>query len=222
MSSATITTRATNSITRRQRGGRGGVPVLDEASAPAPRPPRSGTAGCPTAARATPYSEIARAKDSAAPAAIAGARLGRRIRRRIVTRLAPSEAAASSTSASSSSSTGWTVRTTNGSVTKSQRERHGVLGERPVHAHRAVGPVERQQDQARDDRRQRERHVDDDVEQGLAREVVTDQHPGDDGAHHDVDGRDQEGLVDGQGDRGPGLRVASARRSRCPSHPRPR
>ena len=72
----------------------------------------------PDSSTSDPYSEIARAKDRAAPAAIAGARLGRRIRRRIVTRLAPSDAAASSTSASSSSSTGWTVRTTNGRVTK--------------------------------------------------------------------------------------------------------
>ena len=63
---------------------------------------------------------MARANESAAPAAMAGTRLGRMIRRKTVTRLAPSEAAASSTSASSSSSTGCTVRTTNGSVTKAK------------------------------------------------------------------------------------------------------
>ncbi len=40
------------------------------------------------------------------------------MRRSVVHRLAPREAAASSTSVSISSSTGWTVRTTNGSVTK--------------------------------------------------------------------------------------------------------
>ena len=65
-----------------------------------------------------PYSEMARANERAAPAAIAGTRLGRMIRRKMVNRLAPSEAAASSTSASSSSRTGCTVRTTKGSVTK--------------------------------------------------------------------------------------------------------
>ena len=72
----------------------------------------------PDSSTSEPYSEIARAKERAAPAAIAGARLGRMIRRKMVNRLAPSEAAASSTSASSSSSTGCTVRTTNGRVTK--------------------------------------------------------------------------------------------------------
>ena len=39
-------------------------------------------------------------------------------RRNVVARVAPREAAASSTSVSISSSTGWTVRTTNGTVTK--------------------------------------------------------------------------------------------------------
>ena len=48
---------------------------------------------------------------------MAGVRLGRMTRRKVVNRLAPSDAAASSTSRSSSASTGWTVRTTNGSVT---------------------------------------------------------------------------------------------------------
>ena len=41
------------------------------------------------------------------------------MRRKIVSRFAPSDAAASSISRSSSISTGCTVRTTNGSVTKS-------------------------------------------------------------------------------------------------------
>ena len=40
-------------------------------------------------------------------------------RRNVVQLLAPSDAAASSTSRSSSISTGWTERTTNGSVTNS-------------------------------------------------------------------------------------------------------
>ena len=72
----------------------------------------------PLSSTSEPYSEIARANDSAAPAAIAGTSEGSTIRRRIVSRPAPSDAAASSTSASSSASTGWTVRTMNGRVTK--------------------------------------------------------------------------------------------------------
>ena len=72
----------------------------------------------PESSTSEPYSLIPRAKDSAAPAAIAGTRDGRITRRNVVHRLAPSEAAASSTSRSSDSSTGCTVRTTNGSVTK--------------------------------------------------------------------------------------------------------
>ena len=74
----------------------------------------------PDSSTSDPYSEMARAKDSAAPAAMAGARLGRMIRRMIVKRVAPRDAAASSTSASSSSRTGCTVRTMNGSVTKAR------------------------------------------------------------------------------------------------------
>src|SRR3712207_8558459 len=47
--------------------------------------------------------------------------------------------------------------------------------------------VERQQREAGDDRRQRERQVDERVDEALAAEVVADQHPGDDRAHHRVD-----------------------------------
>ena len=71
----------------------------------------------PDSSTSDPYSLTARANDSAAPAAMAGVRLGSTTRRKIVNRLAPSDAAASSASRSSSASTGWTVRTTNGSVT---------------------------------------------------------------------------------------------------------
>ena len=52
-----------------------------------------------------------------------------------------------------------------------------------------VRPVERQQHQAGDDRRQGERDVDEDLERPLAEEVVAHQHPGDERAHHDVDER---------------------------------
>ena len=72
----------------------------------------------PESRTSEPYSLTPRAKDRAAPAAMAGARLGRMTRRNVVTLLAPREAAASSTSRSSSSRTGCTIRTTKGSVTK--------------------------------------------------------------------------------------------------------
>src|SRR6476469_8031123 len=54
-----------------------------------------------------------------APDRMAGTRLGRTTRRKVVVEDAPSEAAASSISRSSSCTTGWTERTTNGSVTNS-------------------------------------------------------------------------------------------------------
>jgi hypothetical protein len=72
----------------------------------------------PESSTREPYSLIPRAKESAAPAAIAGISDGRITRRNVVNRPAPSEADASSTSRSRDSRTGWTVRTTNGSVTK--------------------------------------------------------------------------------------------------------
>ena len=65
-----------------------------------------------------PYSPTARAKASPAPLMMAGARVGRTTRRNVVALDAPRDAAASSTSRSSSIRTGWTERTTNGSVTK--------------------------------------------------------------------------------------------------------
>jgi hypothetical protein len=71
----------------------------------------------PESSTSEPYSLTPRANDSAAPAAMAGARLGRMMRRKMTSRLAPSDAAAASASRSSSASTGCTVRTMNGSVT---------------------------------------------------------------------------------------------------------
>ena len=106
-----------------------------------------------------------RANDSAAPAKIAGTRAGRITRRNVVSRPAPSEAAASSTSVSSSSSTGCTVRTTNGSVTNAIARNTAQRVLATLEPDRAVGAVEREQHQAGDDRRQRERDVDDEVEQ---------------------------------------------------------
>jgi hypothetical protein len=51
---------------------------------------------------------------------------GKTTRRKVCSELAPSDFAASSTSASSSCSTGWTVRTTNGSVTNISARRIAV------------------------------------------------------------------------------------------------
>ncbi len=70
-----------------------------------------------------PNSPMARANASATPDRIAGRMFGRITRRNVANRDAPSEAAASSISVSSSSRTGWTVRTTNGSVTNSRASR---------------------------------------------------------------------------------------------------
>ena len=113
------------------------------------------------------------------------------MRRKIVKRLAPSDAAASSASGSSSASTGCTVRTTNGRVTnrKARKIAGRVYGE--VEVERAARPVEGQQHEAGDDRRQGEGDVDEHLERPLAAEVVADEHPGDERAHHDVDQRDQ-------------------------------
>src|SRR5438477_174928 len=63
---------------------------------------------------------------------MAGTRFGSTIRRKTVNRPAPSEAAASSISRSSSRSVGWTVRTTNGSVTNPSHRvpAHGGSGAR--------------------------------------------------------------------------------------------
>ncbi len=70
-----------------------------------------------------PNSPTARANASAAPETIAPVRFGNTIRRKTASEPAPSDAAASSISRSSASSTGWTARTTNGSVTNSSARR---------------------------------------------------------------------------------------------------
>ncbi len=66
-----------------------------------------------------PNSPIARANARPVPVSIAGTRFGRMMRRAMRNGDAPSDAAAASMSRSSSMSTGCTVRTTKGSVTKS-------------------------------------------------------------------------------------------------------
>ena len=73
----------------------------------------------PAMSTSAPISPTARAKASATPERMPGRMFGRTMLRKTRSSLAPSERAASSISRSSSSSTGCTVRTTNGSVTKS-------------------------------------------------------------------------------------------------------
>ena len=73
-----------------------------------------------------PISPTARANASVTPERIPGRMFGSTIRRKTVSSRAPSERAASSISRSSSCSTGCTVRTTNGSVTKSSARKIAV------------------------------------------------------------------------------------------------
>ena len=118
---------------------------------------------------------------------------------------------------SSSSSTGCTVRTTNGSVTNSSAKHDAAPGVREVDADRAVRSVQGEQHEAGDDRRQRERQVDQRVDDALAGEVVAHQHPRDERAH---DQRSTTATTmprdDGQLERGPGLGRGDRRaRSRC-------
>ena len=167
-----------------------------------------------------PNSPTARAKPSAAPETMAGTRFGRMIRRKVVGPEAPSDAAASSISRSSSSRTGCTARTDERQRHEQQREddRHARADD--VDAGRAVGPVERQQRDARDDRRQREGQVDERVDDALAREVVADQDPGDERAGDRVEGRDPEraGQRELQAPRPPAARsTASQNAPRPPS-----
>ena len=111
-----------------------------------------------------PNSPMQRAKRERRPVRIAGTRFGRTIRRMTVSGDAPSDAAASSMSRSSSSSTGWTDRTMNGRVTNSSAMRIDDLRIGDVDAERAARAVERQERQSGDDGRQRERQVDEAVD----------------------------------------------------------
>ena len=92
-----------------------------------------------------------------------------------------------------------------------QRDDQAPAGGVEVDVDRAVGAVEREQHDAGHDRRQGERQVDQRVDDALARELVADEHPGDQGAHHRVDdgddGRDEHGDPQGGegGGRGDGI-----------------
>ena len=143
-----------------------------------------------------PYSPTARAKASPVPLMIAGARVGSTTRRNVVRFEAPRDAAASSTSRSSSMRTGCTDRTTNGQRDEGQGDDEAPAGGVEVQADRAVGAVEGEQHDARDDRRQGEGEVDERVDDALAGEVVAHEDPGDERAHdgvdHGDDGRDDQ------------------------------
>ena len=138
---------------------------------------------------------------------------GRMIRRKVVNGLGAERGGGLLHVAVELTSTGCTVRTTNGSVTNSSASADARPGVGEVDVHRAVRPVERQQHQAGDDRRQRERQVDERVDHALAREAVAHQHPGDQRAHHAVDQRDEHArrrwsasaptCASGRGDRVP-------------------
>ncbi len=82
---------------------------------------------------------------------------------------------------------------------------------------RAVVAVEGEQHQPGDDGGQGEGKVDQDLDQALAEELVADQHPGDEGAHDDVDRRDQQGLTHRQADGRSGLLVGDRAPERAPS-----
>ena len=115
-----------------------------------------------------PYSPIARANARPAPLSSAGISAGSTMRRKIVQLPAPSDAAACSASRSASISTGCTERTTNGRVTNSSAIDDRRLRRDQVQADRAARPVEREQHDAGHDRRQREREVDEGVDDPLA------------------------------------------------------
>ena len=88
-----------------------------------------------------------------------------------------------------------------------QRHDHSHSGVGGVDPNRGVGPVESQEDEARDDCRQSERQVDDRVEEPLAAEVVTNEHPRDQRPHHRVDRNDDHRGDQGELDGGDSLLV---------------
>ncbi len=126
-----------------------------------------------------PNSPTARANARATPERIAGSRFGKTTRRKMAKRFAPSDAAASSISRSSSFSTGWTVRTTNGSVTN----RSAITTETRVKATLIptglIGPYSASSVNPATIVGQREREVDERVHETLARELVAHEHPRD-------------------------------------------
>ena len=127
-----------------------------------------------------PISPTARAKASATPERIPGRMFGRTTRRKTVVSPAPSDRAASSISRVELEQHGLHRADDERQRDEQQREDDGGARAGDVDPDRRARPVERDQRQPGDDRRQREREVDDRVDDVLAAEVVADEHPGDD------------------------------------------
>ena len=125
-------------------------------------------------------------------------------------------------SRSSSSSTGWTERIDERQRDEEQRQADGDLRVGEVEPERALGPVQGQQGQAGDDRRQRERQVDQRVDGALAREIVADQDPGDERAHDRVDQHDDRARANRQLQRGQRRRIGDRGDERFEPGRRPR
>ena len=141
-----------------------------------------------------PYSPTARANARAAPVSIAGASDGRTTRASVCSRVAPKRRRRL---------LDVEVEVLHHRLHRADDERQADEGERHDHAQRrerdldperieklpdpAVGRVDRGQRDAGHRGRQRERQVDDGVEQALEREIVAHQHPGDERAHDQVE-----------------------------------
>ena len=123
------------------------------------------------------------------------------MRRKMAKRFAPSEAAASSMSAVELLQHG--LDGADDERQRHEQERHHDRdpSEGDVDPDRAHRPVEREQRQPRDDRWQREREVDERVDEALARELVAHEHPRDRRAGDRVDRGDDEGAIERELDR---------------------
>ena len=122
----------------------------------------------PATITTAPNSPIARANARSAPAAMAGRSAGSTTRRNVVHPDAPNENAASSSAISSSLSTGCTVRIDERKRHEQQRHEDPERGERNLDAvvgepssDRRARPIESDEHHSGDERRDRERKVDD-------------------------------------------------------------
>src|SRR6266480_1508575 len=88
-----------------------------------------------------------------------------------------------------------------------EHDRNARVGD--VDAEWPPRPVEREEGEARDDRRERERQVDQCVDEALAAKGVADEHPGDQGAGRGVDRHDDERGDESQLERGDGSRAGN-------------
>ena len=168
---------------RRQRSGRGRVPRSLMKVSTHRCLLRSDLPRCPTAARANRIEIGARERMRRLREPYAGARLGRRMRRMqihsfLARRRAAYDAAPTLDVRLELLEHGLDRPHDERQRHEEQGERHGVLGDAEC-TPRAVRPVGTAGTHPRRDRRQRERHVDDDAPGGRLLEGVTDQHPGD-------------------------------------------